>query len=105
MIQQENLAYSTITSIGTDGLIFIEGEQTVSLKIDLIPVELALHDLAYGLLLHIVYLTDVLRELLCFLELLIYQKSRGLKIEERGKDIDDTPWQYYLIRKILSVRF
>ena len=82
MIQQENLAYSTITGIGTDGLIFIEGEQTVSLKIDLIPVELPLHDLAYDLVLHVVYLTDVLRELLCLLELLINQKSRGLKIEE-----------------------
>ena len=82
MIQQENLAYSTITGIGTDGLIFIEGEQTVSLKVDLIPVELSLHDLAYCLVLHVVYLTDVLRELLCLLELLINQKSRGLKIEE-----------------------
>ena len=82
MIQQENLAYSTITGIGTDGLIFIEGEQTVLLKINLIPVELSLHDLAYGLVLHVVDLTDVLRELLCLLELLINQKSRGLKIEE-----------------------
>ena len=82
MIQQENLAYSTITGIGTDGFILIEGEQAVSLKVNFIPVELALYDLAYGLLLHIVYLTDVLGKLLCFLELLIYQKSRGLKIEE-----------------------
>jgi hypothetical protein len=67
------------------------------LKIHFVPVELPLHDLAYGLQLNPIYFADFFNELLRLLKFLVDEKAWGFEVEKGRDDVDHTSWQDYLV--------